>query len=65
METGEETAVYENVKMEVGDGLYAKVTLKKDERITLEFTARPSCFDEWKSRLCHVKGGEKHAEKSV
>ena len=65
METVEETAVYENVKMEVGDGLYAKVTLKKDERITLEFTARPSCFDEWKSRLCHVKGGEKHAEKSV
>ena len=58
METREEVAVYENVKLEVGDGLYAKITWKNEERITLEFTAKPSCFDEWKSRICNVKGGD-------
>ncbi len=59
METQEQVSVYENVKLEVGDGLYAKITMQKDGRIALAFTAKPDGFAEWKKEI--VTGDDKSA----
>lgn len=59
METQEEVSVYENVKLEVGDGLYAKITMQKDGRLALAFTAKPDGFAAWKREI--VTGDDKSA----
>ena len=47
MQTEEELSVYENLKLDIGGALYAKITQKENDLFTLRFTAKPACFDSW------------------
>ena len=51
METQEPLQVFENIKLQAGDGLYAKITSRKEDRFELDFTAKPDCFDAWKKEI--------------
>lgn len=51
LETQEEVSAFENVKLEVGDGLYAKVTRQEEDRCVLGFTAKPECFGAWMKQI--------------
>ena len=53
-----ELAVFDNLRLDLGDGLYAKVTEIEAERCRICFTARPPEFDAWKERLCRKAAGE-------
>ena len=59
METEEEVPAYENVKLDIGDGLYAMVMRRDSSRLTLRFTAKPACFDTWMSTI-DAKTGKEH-----
>ena len=58
METEETTTVYDNLKLDVGDGLYAKITQCDGNRLMLRFTAKPVNFDSWISRIPLPHQGE-------
>ena len=58
METEEKTTVYDNLKLDVGDGLYAKITQCDGNRLMLRFTAKPVNFDSWISRIPLPHKGE-------
>ena len=47
MQTEEKLSVYENLKLDIGGALYAKITQKENDLFTLRFTAKPACFDSW------------------
>ena len=47
LETGAELALYDNVKLQIGGDLYAKVTEIGDGRYRVRFTAKPPCFPAW------------------
>ena len=47
METGEELRLYENIKLDIGEDLYAKVVQMENGRIHIRFTAKPRIFSAW------------------
>lgn len=51
LKTEEELSVYENLKLDIGDALYAKITQKEKDLFTLRFTAKPPCFDAWMEKI--------------
>ena len=55
MQTSENISVFENIKIDVGDGLYAKVIRQQKDRSLLSFTGKPGCFDKWMKRILHIK----------
>lgn len=57
LETEEEISVYDNIKLEIGGGLYAKVSRQKTNRRLLSLTAKPACFPAWKKQICQAEDG--------
>ncbi len=53
-----ELAVFDNLRLDLGDGLYAKVAEIEAEGCRIRFTARPPEFAAWKERLCRTVPGE-------
>ena len=51
MKTAESLFVWENLCMDIGDNLYAKITGIEGDRIHLSFTAKPPCFADWFDRI--------------
>lgn len=47
LRTGEELEVFDNVVIQMGEELYAKVTGKKEGLFELTFTAKPKSFPAW------------------
>ncbi len=43
--------VFDNLLLEIGDGLYAKVTETDENRCRIRFTSKPPEFEGWKIRL--------------
>lgn len=51
MKTEEKLSVYDNLKIEIGDGTYALVTRCDDDLVSLRFTAKTGEFEEWIRRI--------------
>ena len=51
MESGAELAVFDNIQLDIGGKLFAKVIGKKGDMHKLRFTAKPECFGEWMKTL--------------
>ena len=51
MKTAESLFVWENLCMDIGDNLYAKITGIEGDRVHLSFTAKPPCFADWFDRI--------------
>ena len=51
METEEEIFTCDNLKLDVGDGLYALVTHTENDLATIRFTARPAGFGQWLEQI--------------
>ena len=51
METEEEIFTCDNLKLDVGDGLYALVTHTENDLTTIRFTARPAGFGQWLEQI--------------
>ncbi|MCR5399023.1 MAG: PAS domain S-box protein [Lachnospiraceae bacterium] len=45
--TKENLSVFDNIRLDIGDDLYAKVTKAYDDSYRITFTARPSIFKKW------------------
>ena len=58
MNTAAPVERYENLKLEIGGDLYAKVVDLADGRARLRFTAKPPCFEKW---LCTAGLAEKES----
>ena len=54
LQTEEDLSVYENLKIDIGDALYAKITQKENDLFTLRLTAKPACFDAWMEKVICV-----------
>jgi hypothetical protein len=54
LQTEEELSAYENLKIDIGDGLYAKITEKENDLFTLRLTAKPACFGAWMEKVFSV-----------
>ena len=54
LQTEEDLSVYENLKINIGDALYAKITQKENDLFTLRLTAKPACFDAWMEKVICV-----------
>ena len=51
MDTEKLPEVFDNLLLEIGDGLYAKVTETDENRCRIRFTSKPPEFEGWKNRL--------------
>ena len=47
MKTDAEIKVFDNIEIDIGDNLFAKVVSKSDGGAEIRFTAKPTCFDKW------------------
>ena len=51
LNTGESLSVLDNLLLDIGGSLYAKVTKIDRGSFRIRFTAKPPCFSEWMDRL--------------
>ncbi len=54
LKSGNLPGLYEDIKLELAGGLYAKVVDFIDDSAIIKFTGRPDGFDEWVDRLSHA-----------
>ena len=62
LETAAELQLYENLKLDIGGELYAKVTAAEKGQYRICFTAKPPCFPAWFAALCGPEGEEEGTE---
>ncbi|MBR6051710.1 MAG: hypothetical protein IKP68_10990, partial [Clostridia bacterium] len=43
--------VFDNIEIDIGEKLFAKVIGTSDGTFELRFTSKPECFDEWLKKL--------------
>ncbi|MBQ9686367.1 MAG: PAS domain-containing protein [Oscillospiraceae bacterium] len=60
LKTQAELAVLDNICLDIGDDLYAKLTQREGKLFRITFTAKPPDFSGWLGRICagSTKGGE-------
>ena len=46
-----EIAVFDNIEIDIGEKLFAKVIETSDKGFEISFTSKPECFDEWLGKL--------------
>jgi len=56
LETEARLSVLDNLLLDVGEGLYAKVTQPEAEGVRIAFTARPPCFADWLREIAPGNG---------
>ena len=54
-------ALYDNVKLSIGEDLYAKVVAVQGRRMRIRFTAKPPCFTKWLHSAGYPNGEGKSA----
>ena len=61
LKTDAALAALDNICLDIGGELYAKLTRKEKELCRISFTAKPPCFGDWLSRIsAGTAGGERH-----
>lgn len=61
LKTDAALAALDNICLDIGGELYAKLTKKEGEQWRISFTAKPPCFETWVSRISdETAGGERH-----
>ena len=56
LETAEELELFDNLSLDIGESLYAKVTEREGGRCRITFTAKPPCFSVWAETLMGKQG---------
>ena len=56
LETAEELELFDNLGLDIGESLYAKVTEREGGRCRITFTAKPPCFSAWAETLMGKQG---------
>ncbi len=58
LRTEEELALFANLRIDIGEYLYAKVIGIREESVLIDFTAKPPCFASWAEEARRKKGAE-------
>ena len=56
LETEEKLELFDNLSLDIGENLYAKVTEREGGRCRITFTAKPPCFSAWAEKLMGKQG---------
>ena len=56
LETEEKLELFDNLSLDIGESLYAKVTEREGGRCRITFTAKPPCFSVWAESLMGKQG---------